>query len=224
MRKPSILIADDHTMVVEAFRKLLEPQYEIVGTVTDGRSLLEAAPKLRPDVIVIDIGMPLLNGLAAGQRLKQVVPRAKLIYVTMNEDADVASEALRSGASAYLLKSSAASELLKGIHEALRGGSYVTPQIKRAMMDSFIRSPKPRPPVKKLTARQTEVLQLLAEGRLMKEVGAVLGLTTRTVAFHKYRIMEVLGIKTNAELQFAVKNHLVGSQTLDSQTPAVSNE
>jgi len=213
MRKPSVLIADDHTMVVEAFRKLLEPQYEIVATVADGRSLLEVAPKLRPDVIVIDIGMPLLNGLAAGQRLKQVVPRAKLIYVTMNEDADVASEALRGGASAYLLKSSAASELLKGIHEALRGGSYVTPQIKRAIMDSFVRSPKPRPAVKKLTARQTEVLQLLAEGRLMKEVGAVLGLTTRTVAFHKYRIMEALGVKTNAELiQFAVKNHVVASQ------------
>ena len=210
MRKPSVLIADDHTMVVEAFRKLLEPQYEIVATAADGRSLLEIAPKLRPDVIVIDIGMPLLNGLAAGQRLKQLVPRTKLIYVTMNEDADVASEALRSGASAYLLKSSAASELLKGIHEALRGGSYVTPQIKRAIMDSFIRSPKPRPAVKKLTARQTEVLQLLAEGRLMKEVGAVLGLTTRTVAFHKYRIMEALGIKSNAELiQFAVKNHVV---------------
>ena len=200
-------------MVVEAFRKLLEPQYEIVATVADGRALLEVAPKLRPDVIVIDIGMPLLNGLAAGQRLKQVVPRAKLIYVTMNEDADVASEALRGGASAYLLKSSAASELLKGIHEALRGGSYVTPQIKRAIMDSFVRSPKPRPAVKKLTARQTEVLQLLAEGRLMKEVGAVLGLTTRTVAFHKYRIMEALGVKTNAELiQFAVKNHVVASQ------------
>ncbi len=213
MRKPSVLIADDHTMVVEAFRKLLEPQYEIVATVADGRSLLEIAPKVRPDVIVIDIGMPLLNGLAAGQRLKQVVPRAKLIYVTMNEDADVASEALRGGASAYLLKSSAASELLKGIHEALRGGSYVTPQIKRAIMDSFVRSPKPRPAVKKLTARQTEVLQLLAEGRLMKEVGAVLGLTTRTVAFHKYRIMEALGVKTNAELiQFAVKNHVVASQ------------
>jgi len=213
MRKPSVLIADDHTMVVEAFRKLLEPQYEIVATVADGRALLEVAPKLRPDVIVIDIGMPLLNGLAAGQRLKQVVPRAKLIYVTMNEDADVASEALRGGASAYLLKSSAASELLKGIHEALRGGSYVTPQIKRAIMDSFVRSPKPRPAVKKLTARQTEVLQLLAEGRLMKEVGAVLGLTTRTVAFHKYRIMEALGVKTNAELiQFAVKNHVVASQ------------
>jgi DNA-binding NarL/FixJ family response regulator len=213
MRKPSVLIADDHTMVVEAFRKLLEPQYEIVATVADGRSLLEIAPKVRPDVIVIDIGMPLLNGLAAGQRLKQVVPRAKLIYVTMNEDADVASEALRGGASAYLLKSSAASELLKGIHEALRGGSYVTPQIKRAIMDSFVRSPKPRPAIKKRTARQTEVLQLLAEGRLMKEVGAVLGLTTRTVAFHKYRIMEALGVKTNAELiQFAVKNHVVASQ------------
>ena len=210
MQKPTVLIADDHTMIVEAFRKLLEPQYQVVATVSDGRALLDLAPKLRPDVIVVDIGMPLLNGLAAGQRLKQIMPRTKLIYVTMNQDADVASEALHTGASAYLLKSSAASELLQGIHEALKGGSYVTPQIKRALMESFIRSPHPKLKTKKLTARQMEVLQLLAEGRLMKEVGTVLGLTPRTVAFHKYRIMEAIGVKTNAELiQFAVKNHFV---------------
>jgi DNA-binding NarL/FixJ family response regulator len=211
MQKPTVLIADDHTMIVEAFRKLLEPQYQVVATVADGRALLEMAPKLRPDIIVVDIGMPLLNGLAAGQRLKQLMPKVKLIYVTMNQDADVASEALHTGgASAYLLKSSAASELLQGIHEALKGGIYVTPQIKRALTESFIRCPNPKLKVKKLTARQAEVLQLLAEGRLMKEVGAVLGLTPRTVAFHKYRIMEAIGVKTNAELiQFAVKNHFV---------------
>ena len=208
-------LPDDEDLFAELVEALVAPdeRIEVVGRARNGRQAVELARTLAPDVLVMDIGMPLLNGLAAGQRLKQVVPRAKLIYVTMNEDADVASEALRGGASAYLLKSSAASELLKGIHEALRGGSYVTPQIKRAIMDSFVRSPKPRPAVKKLTARQTEVLQLLAEGRLMKEVGAVLGLTTRTVAFHKYRIMEALGVKTNAELiQFAVKNHVVASQ------------
>jgi len=210
MQKPTVLIADDHTLVVEAFQKLLEPQYQIVATVADGRSLLELAPKLRPNVIVVDIGMPLLNGLAAGQKLKQLLPGTKLVYVTMNQDPDVACEAIRSGASAYLLKNSAASELLLGIREALRGGSYVTPQVKRAMAESFIRSPHPNPKMKKLTSRQTEVLQLLAEGRLMKEVGAILGLTARTVAFHKYRIMEVICVKTNSELiQFAVKNHFV---------------
>jgi len=212
MTKPSVLIADDHTLVVEAFRKLLEPQYEVVGTVPDGRALLAAAAKMQPDVVVVDIGMPLLNGLAAGQQIKKVMPKVKLVYVTMNEDPDVAAEALQSGASVYLLKSSASSELLKGIHEALKGGSYVTPRVRRAMGESFIRSPIPRPVPKKLTARQTEVLQLLAEGLCMKEVAAVLDLTPRTVAFHKYRIMEVIGAKSNAELlQFAFKNHIAAA-------------
>ena len=212
MHKPTVLIADDHTMIVDAFRKLLDTRYEVVGTVADGLTLLEKAPELKPEIIIIDIGMPRLNGLAAGQRLKQQLPRAKIIYVTMNEDGDLASEALRAGASGYLLKSSAGSELIKALHEALRGGTYVTPLIKRAMEESFIRSPVPKASSKKLTARQLEVLQLLAEGRLMKEVAAILGLTPRTVAFHKYRIMETLGIHSNAELiRFAVKNHVLPS-------------
>jgi DNA-binding NarL/FixJ family response regulator len=212
MQKPTVLIADDHTLVVDAFRKLLEPHYQVVAAVPDGLTLLDKAPALKPDVIIIDIGMPRLNGLAAGQRLKQTVPKAKIIYVTMNEDGDVASEAVRAGASAYLLKSSAGAELLKAIHEALRGGTYVTPLIKKAMEDSFIRSPSPKAMARRLTPRQIEVLQLLAEGRLMKEVADVLGLTSRTVAFHKYRIMETLGIHSNAELiRYAVTNHLVRS-------------
>src|SRR5438445_6867693 len=172
MQKTTILIADDHTMIVEAFRKLLEPQHEVIATVRDGRELLEVAPKLRPDVILIDIGMPLLNGLAAGQRLKQIMPRVKLIYVTMNQDPEIASQALDGGASGYLLKSSAASELLQGIHEALKGGTYVTPLIKRALNESFIRCPHPKLKANKLTERQVKVLQLLAEGRLRKEVAA----------------------------------------------------
>jgi len=209
MTKPSVLIADDHTLIVEAFRKLLEPQYDVVATVPDGRALLDVASRMRPDVIVVDIGMPLLNGLTAGQQLKKIMPRVKLVYVTMNEDPDVAAEAVESGASVYLLKSSAASELLKGIHEALKGGSYITPRVRRAMDESFIRSPIRRAVPKKLTTRQTEVLQLLAEGRSMKEVAAVLDLTPRTVAFHKYRIMEVIGARSNAELiQYAFKNHI----------------
>jgi DNA-binding NarL/FixJ family response regulator len=156
--------------------------------------------------------MPLLNGLAAGQQLKALMPRVKLVYVTMNEDPDVATTALDKGASAYLLKSSAASELLKGIHDVLRGGSYITPKIRRAMDDAFIRSPIRRAIPKRLTTRQTEVLQLLAEGRSMKEVAALLDLTPRTVAFHKYRIMEVIGAHSNAELfQFAFKNHITAA-------------
>ena len=210
MQKPTILIADDHTMIVDAFRKLIESHYEVVGAVADGRALLERAQELKPDVVIVDIGMPYLNGLAAGQRLRQLLPKTRIIYVTMNEDGDLASEALRSGASAYLLKSSAGSELLKAIHEALRGRKYITPLIQQAMEESFIRSPGPKVAVKKLTPRQVEVLQLLAEGRLMKEVAAILGLTPRTVAFHKYRIMETLGVHSNAELiKFAVKNHVL---------------
>src|SRR4051794_9357533 len=210
MHKPTILLADDHNIILEAFRNLLEHEYEIVGTVADGIALLKVAVELKPDVVVIDIEMPLLNGLAAGQQLKQKLPKTKVIYVTMHEDPDLATEALRTGASGYVLKSCAVSELLKSIHEALRGGSYVTPRIKQGMMDSFIRSPYPRTASKKLTPRQTEVLELLVEGRSMKEVGTALSLTPRTVAFHKYRIMEVLNVKTSAELvQYAVRNQRV---------------
>ena len=212
MHKPTVLIADDHTMIVDAFRTLLEEHYEVVATVSDGRALLERAPDLKPDLIIVDIGMPCLNGLAAGQRLRQLMPKTKIIYITMNEDGDLASEAIRGGASGYLLKSSAGSELLKAIHLALRGGSYVTPLIKQAMEESFIRSPVPKPASKTLTPRQIEVLQLLAEGRLMKEVASILGLTPRTVAFHKYRIMETLGVHSNAELvRFAITHHVLRS-------------
>jgi DNA-binding NarL/FixJ family response regulator len=217
MNKPTVLLADDHTMIAEAFRHLLEPHYQVIATVNDGRALLETALALKPDVVVVDVGMPLLNGLSAGQQLKQRMRRTKLVYVTMNEDPDVAAEALRTGASAYLLKSSAASELLKSIHEVLRGGTYTTPKIKLLIEDSFIRSSsnKPKTAEKKLTPRQIEVLQLLAEGKTMKEVGAVLSLTARTVAFHKYRIMDVLNLKSNAELvQFALKNNILAQDPL----------
>ncbi len=211
MIKPTVVLADDHTMIAEAFRSLLEPQYQVVATVSDGRALLDNALKLEPDVIVVDVGMPLLNGLAAVQLLKQKLRKVKVVFVTMNEDPDLAAEALRTGGSGYLLKSSAASELLKSIREVLRGGTYVTPKIKRGMEESFIRSTRPKTAEKKLTTRQIEVLQLLAEGKSMKEVGSVLSLTARTVAFHKYRIMEALNVRTNAELiQFALKNNLVG--------------
>ena len=210
MRKPTVVLADDHTMVAQAFQKMLEPTYEVVATVSDGRTLIDTAMNLRPDVIVLDVGMPLLNGLTAGQQLKQRLRTVKLIYVTMNEDPDLAAEALRTGGSAYLLKTSAASELLKSIHEVLRGGTYITPKIKRAMEESFIRSAQPKTAEKNLTTRQIEVLQLLAEGKSMKEVAAQLTITARTVAFHKYRIMEILNIRSNAELiQFAVRHQLV---------------
>jgi DNA-binding NarL/FixJ family response regulator len=204
------MLADDHTILVEAFRALLEPRFEIVGTVADGRLLLESAPKLKPDVIVADISMPLMNGIEAGLRLKELIPTAKLIFLTMNEDPELALEAMRSGASGYLLKSSAASELIHAIQLALKGKSYVTPQIASGMQKSFIKDPRPKARAKSLTPRQREVVQLLAEGKSMKEVAAVLNVTPRTVAFHKYRVMEELSLKTTADLiQFAIKYRIL---------------
>lgn len=210
MALPRIMLADDHTILVDAFRKLLEPHYEVVGTVADGRALLEMAPLLKPDVIVVDIGMPLMNGLEAGLRLKELMPAVKLIFLTMNEDADLAVEAMRRGACGYLLKSSAASELIRAIHMALKSKSYVTPRIARGMQKAFINNPGPRVRAKTLTPRQREVVQLLAEGKSMKEVADVLHVTPRTVAFHKYRIMDELCLKTNADLiQFAIKSRIL---------------
>jgi DNA-binding NarL/FixJ family response regulator len=209
---PRVILADDHTILVEAFRKLLESTCEVVATVADGHALLEVAPKLRPDVIVLDIAMPLLNGLDAGRQVKETVPGVKLIFLTMNEDPDLAVEAIRMGASGYLLKKSAASELFKAIQAALRGKSYVTPQIARGMETSFIRDPEGNKHCATLTPRQRQVVQLLAEGKSMKEAADVLNVATRTIAFHKYRIMEDLKLKTTADLiQFAVKNHIVVS-------------
>ena len=206
---PRVLIADDHTLVAESLRKLLESEFSVVGTVADGRALLRAVPELKPDVIVLDIGMPLLNGLDAGEQVKQKVPGVKLVYLTMNQDAEIASEAFRRGASGYLLKTCVASELVAAIRNVLKGKSYVSPRIAREMKPALSRSGKPRPRPK-LTPRQIEVLQLLAEGRSMKEVAGVLNLTPRTVAFHKYRIMEVLRLKSNAELvQYAIRNRII---------------
>lgn len=204
------MLADDHTILVEAFRKLLEPQYDIVGTVSDGRALLDIAPQLRPDVVIVDIGMPLMNGLEAGLRLKQLMPNVKLVFLTMNEDPDLAMEAMRAGASGYLLKSSAAEELLRAIQMALKGKPYITAKIGRGMQKSFIKNPRAKGQAKALTPRQREVVQLLAEGKSMKEVASVLKVTPRTVAFHKYRVMEELNLATTAELiQFAIKSRIL---------------
>jgi DNA-binding NarL/FixJ family response regulator len=194
------MIADDHTLLLEAFRKLLEPTYDVVATVTDGRELLDSAPLLKPDGAVIDIGMPRLNGLEAAQQLKQIMPAMKLIFLTMNEDPILATEAMRHGASAYLLKSCAAAELIRSIQTALRGGRYVSPKIEQGMEEAFIRDPHLRKRETELTPRQREVLQLLAEGKSMKEVADILRIAPRTVAFHKYRMMEDLGVKTSSEL------------------------
>jgi DNA-binding NarL/FixJ family response regulator len=210
MKLARVILADDHKILVEAFRKLLEPHFEVVATVSDGRALLDVAATLKPDVILLDIGMPLLNGLEAARQLKTKLPSVKLIFLTMHEDPDLAVEAMRAGASGFLLKTSASSELLHAIQEALKGRTYVTPNISKGMEKSFIRDPRGRQRPKSLTPRQCEVVQLLAEGKSMKEIADVLHVTPRTVAFHKYRTMEELALRSTAELiQFAIKNHIV---------------
>ncbi len=213
MIPPRVLLADDHIILLDAFRKLLEPECEVVGTVTDGRALLEVGPTLNPDIIVLDMAMPLLNGLDAGRQLRQRMPNVKLIFLTVNEDPELAAEAFRIGASGYLLKNSAASELFHAIREVSKGRVYVTPLVAKEMVDTLINGSQRRKLSRDLTFRQREVLQLLAEGRSMQEVATLMKITPRTVAFHKYRIMDELHLKTNADLvQFAIKQGLV-SQT-----------
>ncbi|HSF23195.1 MAG TPA: response regulator transcription factor [Blastocatellia bacterium] len=210
MKQARIILADDHTLLLEAFKSLLEPEFEVVGTFADGLALVDAAPALSPDVIVLDIGMPTMNGLNAGERLRQLVPKAKLIYLTMNRDPELAAEAFRLGASGYLLKNSAASELVHAIREALMGRAYVTPLMTKGVVGPFIRKLMQREKPHRLTLRQKEVLQLLAEGHSMKEVAYILGVTPRTVAFHKYTMMEQLELKSSAELiQFAIKSSVL---------------
>lgn len=211
-RHPRVLLADDHSLLLEAFKRVLEPDCEVVGTVTDGHALLEIAPTLQPEVVVLDIAMPRLNGLDAGRRLKQLMPEVKLIFLTSNEDPDLAVAAFRAGASGYLLKNSASSELFAAIRNAFAGKCYLTPLISKGVPPGvFLQQGSTNgPTTDKLTPRQREVLQLLAEGRSMKEVADVLQVTPRTVAFHKYTMMELLGIKTSAELvQYAVHHGLV---------------
>ncbi|MCZ6773191.1 MAG: response regulator transcription factor [Proteobacteria bacterium] len=210
MKRLRVVLADDHCIFVEALKKLIEPECEVVASVCDGRALLTVASDLTPDIIVLDIAMPLLNGLTAGERLKKFLPAVKLIYLTVNEDPDLAAEAFQIGASGYLLKNSAASELFTAIHEVSAGRSYLTPLLTRDLVESLLRNKSDRNKGYKLTVRQREVLQLLAEGHSMKEIGQLLKLSPRTVAFHKYRTMEQLGIKNSAELiQFAIKRGLI---------------
>jgi DNA-binding NarL/FixJ family response regulator len=210
MKRPRVLLADDHRMLLDALKELLEPSYEVVGLVSDGRALLKVAEKLRPDIIVLDIAMPQLNGLDAGRHLKQSMPGTKLIFMTMNEDPYLVGEAFRAGASAFLLKQAAALELNEAIKEVLKGRSYVTPSAAKGLDNISLRDPKKREHAPEPTARQREVIQLLAEGRTMKEVGHILFITPRTVAAHKYTAMQLLQLKTSAELvQYAIKHRII---------------
>lgn len=208
MSRARVLLADDHTIFLDALTKLLEPEFEVVGVVTDGRALVSQAPDLKPDVVVLDIGMPLLNGLDAGQQVKVQRPETRLIFLTQNQDPNFAAEAFRRKASGYLLKNSAATELVTAIREAMRGRTYVSPLIAEVTL-SRLSDPARKDRID-LTPRQREVLQLLAEGKSMKDVARILNVSIRTVEFHKQRIMELLDLKTNAELvRYAVKEGMV---------------
>ncbi len=213
MSKPRILIADDHVLVAEACKKLLEADYEVVGIVRDGRTLVRSAAELKPDVVLVDIGMPILNGLDAGQQIKEAMPAIRVVYLTMNSDIELAAEAFRRKASGYILKTCAASELLVALRTVLRGGTYLSPAISKDDVGFLVRQNKELVEEgERLTERQREVLQLLAEGKSMKEVASILSVATRTVAFHKYRMMEQLNVKTNAELvQYAIKHHIIAA-------------
>jgi len=216
MKRKRVLLADDHTLLLDAFAKLIEPECDVVGKVADGRALLAAAEKLKPDVVVLDIAMPRLNGLDAGRQLKKAMPDVKLIFLTMNQDPAIATEAFRAGASGYLLKTSAGSELIKAIEEATSGRSYITPLITQDLVEEFMLGPNETKRPADLTPRQREVLQLLAEGCSMKEAAQILKVAPRTIAYHKYRIMERFRLKSNAELiQFAIRHVVVSVQPDD---------
>jgi DNA-binding NarL/FixJ family response regulator len=210
MSRPRVLLADDHKIVTEGLKGLLEPEFELVGTVGDGRALLAAAEKLRPDVIVADISMPLLNGIDAVRQIKKVHDEIKVVFLTMHPDVTYAVSAFEAGASGYVLKHSAPTELVNAIRSALRGKTFVTPLIAGEFMQHTKERAAERDGATLLTGRQREILQLLAEGKSAKEIATLLNISSRTVEFHKYRIMKDLGIKSAAELvHYAVRHGII---------------
>ena len=207
MSKSRVLIADDHKIVVEGLKKLLSSDFDVIGAVADGRELLSASEELRPDVIVADISMPSLNGIEAVRQIKKTHEEVKVVFLTMHPDVTYAASAFKAGASGYVLKHSAPDELVTAIREALQGRTYITPLIAGRLLEVYEKGAQEGNGVLNLTSRQREVLQLLAEGHSVKDIASILNLSTKTVEYHKYRMMEDLGLKTLAELvRYAVKN------------------
>jgi DNA-binding NarL/FixJ family response regulator len=210
--RPRILIADDHVVFADALRALLEKNFSVVGTVADGRALVREAARLKPDFIIVDVGMPLLNGLDAAKRLREQLPKVKIIFLTMHDNPNLAAAALELGGVGFVLKQSAGSELLKAIEQVLHGRSYVTPKLRAE--DWVAAKARARQYSRELTARQRDIVQLYAEGRPVKEIAGHLNLSEKTVEFHKYHIMETFNLKSNADLVlFALKQGLI---SLDS--------
>jgi DNA-binding NarL/FixJ family response regulator len=209
-RLPRVLIADDHAVVAEGLRSILQSSCDVIGIVRDGRELLVEAPKLEPDLVLLDICMPGLNGLDAAEQLKQHLPHVKFVFLTMKDDPNLAAAALNLGKIGYVLKHSLSSELLHAVSEVLLGNTYITPRVRSE--DWAVRELRARQFSKDLTPRQKEVLQLLAEGRPMKEVAQILSVSEKAIMFHKYRIMASFNLKNNADLVlFALKHHLISS-------------
>jgi DNA-binding NarL/FixJ family response regulator len=212
MKKPRLLLADDHTILVEGLKALLAPEFDAVATASDGRAVLEAARKYQPEMILLDISMPGLNGIEAARRLKQSNPDAKLIILTMHGDLSFVRAAFEAGASGYVLKQSAATELVKALREVDSGRRYISSLIQKRLgpeIPAFLRRPAKLPG--DLTSRQREVLQLVAEGRVRKEIAQILGVSVKTVEFHKQKITEKLGIHTDAELTAYAIRHGIAS-------------
>jgi DNA-binding NarL/FixJ family response regulator len=211
MSRPRVLLADDHVVVAEGLRSLLAPHYDVVRIVSDGRELVAAARELDPDVVVLDISMPSLSGIEAARQMRAAHCRAKLVFLTMHSEVAYAARAMEAGASGFVLKHSAAAELVTAIREALKGGKYITPQIAGDLMESFRRgAPAGAESLDNLTPRQREVLQLVAEGRSAKEVAAALRISRRTAEFHKARLMEAIGVQNTAELiQYAIRTGVI---------------
>jgi DNA-binding NarL/FixJ family response regulator len=209
-----VLIADDHRMVAELFREVLQPEFDVIGIVEDGQALVTTATQLKPDVVLADIAMPFLNGLDAGQQVRAACPATKVIIVTVNPDPVIAAEAFQRGFSGYVVKTCDIAELFTAIQDVLRGRTYLCSCIPRDIVAALRwQHKKYVSEEQRLTPRQIQVLQLLVEGRRMKEIGLTLNLSARTVAFHKYRIMEAVGAKTNADLiKFAMRNRFAGSE------------
>ena len=210
-QRPRVLLADDHLLVAEALKSLLAAEFDLVGVVEDGRALVEAARTLRPDVIVADVTMPHLNGIDALIQLRQSGDRVPVVFLTMHRDVSFARRALDAGASGFVLKHSAPAELVSAIRAALEGKTYLTPQLAGEVLESMKQRPaQDGGSLGSLTPRQREILQLVAEGQSAKQIAAMLALSPRTVEFHKYQAMEVLGLHTNAELiHFAIQHGLV---------------
>lgn len=211
MTRARILLADDHTLFLEALTNVLALDFDVVGQVKDGRALLETAPRLRPEAILMDISMPLLNGIDAARRLRRLVPAARLVFLSMHTDPTYVTEAFRAGASAYVLKQSTSAELIQAIRTVLRGRYYISPLVAKDMMDPLL-SLRRESPLRRddLTARQREVLQLVAEGLSLKEIASILNVSVKTVEFHKARIRKQLGMRTTADLtKYAMAHGLV---------------